>query len=364
MVESANAPPLDRTETAYEAGYATIVVWGSQRVLSLTGEPTQHLQVLQFLIARGTPVNQRDIQWLTPVHHYMMNPHYDRRNTPMLELLLKSGASPNAQDRIGTVPIISAFDHNYVEAIELLMHHGAVLDLKDADGFSPMDCYIKFGPIVSAAVQKGLRKRAGLQMAREDKHCDNCRADDKPLKCCSRCYVALYCSAECQSEAPLTEEQFLLELTKLAEKHWKEHKSTCRAFAESDTVMVKPYYNEDYFFKSISDATRAMMGTPAFDNVRQSTEPKVQEPKRVVVKIQVPDEPTFSPDGNMLVYTKKKTEFICLVRRQDNVQAYDRLYKAIKEKGVTGLKAYFSATIYSKDRLEVKISEVLAPQPF
>lgn len=209
MVESGNAPPLNRTETAYEAGYATIVVWGSQRVLSLTGKPTQHLQVLQFLIARGVPVNQRDIQWLTPVHHYMMNPHYDRRNTPMLELLLKSGASPNAQDKLGTVPIISAFDHNYVEAIELLIHHGADLDFKDGDGLSPMDCYVKFGPIVSAAVQKGLRKRAGLQMHREDKSCDSCRAADKPLKCCSSCFVALYCSAECQSKLPLTEKRLL-----------------------------------------------------------------------------------------------------------------------------------------------------------
>lgn len=129
-------------------------------------------------------------------------------------------------------------------------------------------------------------------------------------------------------------------------------------------MTVKLFYDEDYFFKSISDTTRALMGTPAFDNIRQSTEPKADEPKHVVVKIQVPDEPTFSPDGNMLVYTKKKTEFICLVRRRENVKAYDRLYQVIKEKGVTGLKAYFSATIYSKDKLEVKISEVLAPQPF
>lgn len=106
------------------------------------------------------------------------------------------------------------------------------------------------------------------------------------------------------------------------------------------------------------------MGTPSNESIRQSTEPKVHEPKTVVVKIQVPNEPTRSVDGSLLVYTKKKTEFICLVKRLENVQAYDRVYQVIKEKGVNGLKAYFSATIYSKDKLEIKVSEVLAPQPF
>lgn len=199
MVESGNAPPLDGIETAYEVGYATIVVWGSQRVKGITAK-TEHLEVLQFLIARGVPVNQRDIIWLTPVHHYLMNSMYEGRNTSILELLLKSGANPNAQDKLGAVPILSAFEHNYTEAIQLLMDHGVDLNIADIDGLSPVNSYIKYGPVVTAAVQKGLRKRSGERMPREDKSCDKCRTNDKPLKACSRCHIARYCSVECQSE--------------------------------------------------------------------------------------------------------------------------------------------------------------------
>lgn len=160
----------------------------------------QHLEVLQYLISKGVSVNQRDISWFTPAHHYCMNNKYERRNTPMLELLLKNGANPNAQDKGGCTPIIPTFDHNYVEAIELLMEYGADMDLADADGCSPRMCYVQYGPIVAATVLKCLRKRTGETMPRNEKKCDNCHADDKYLKSCARCHVGRYCSVECQSK--------------------------------------------------------------------------------------------------------------------------------------------------------------------
>jgi hypothetical protein len=65
----------------------------------------------------------------------------------------------------------------------------------------------------------------------------------------------------------------------------------------------------------------------------------------------------------MLVYTKKR-DFMCQVRRIDNPKAFDSLESVVRSKGVSGLKAYFSATLNSEDELVVKISEVLAEQPF
>lgn len=191
---------MDGTETAYQVGYVSLVIWGSQRNQGIDGQMPQYLEVLQFLIERGAPVNQADIMGLTPIHHYLMNPLYARRNMSLLELLLKSDGNPNAQDKVGAVPISAAFEHNYVAAIELLMDHGADLNIKDADSVAPMDGYIKFGPIVTAAVEKGLRKRTGERMAREDKSCDNCHLVDKPLKDCSGCHMGRYCSVECQGE--------------------------------------------------------------------------------------------------------------------------------------------------------------------
>lgn len=138
----------------------------------------------------------------------------------------------------------------------------------------------------------------------------------------------------------------------------------CRTFANSDTVTVKPFYEKNISYKSISDMARTAVGTPSFDTTRKPTEPKVNEPKHVVVKVQVPHERAVGFEGRMLVYTKKATDLHCLVKRVENVDAYDRLYQVIKAKGIQGLKAYFSATIHSKDKLVIKISEVLAPQPF
>jgi hypothetical protein len=86
----------------------------------------------------------------------------------------------------------------------------------------------------------------------------------------------------------------------------------------------------------------------------------VQSPKSLVIKVQVPLSPV-SP--GMLVYTKKR-DFVCSIRPQDNRESYDRLVDVVKMKGVGGLKAYFVADLRSKDELVVKISDVLAEQPF
>lgn len=199
-MELNNAPPLDGTETAYKVGYISLAVWGSQRSAGIDGRVPQYLEVLRILISGGAPVDQADIMGFTPIHHYLMSPAYGRRNVSLLELLPESGANPNAQDKVGSVPILAAFEHNYSEDIELLIQHGANLDIENADGLSPMSSYLNYGPIVTAAVEKGLRKRTGERMAREDKSCDNCHMDDKLLKGCAAYHIARYCSVKCQSE--------------------------------------------------------------------------------------------------------------------------------------------------------------------
>lgn len=55
---------------------------------------------------------------------------------------------------------------------------------------------------------------------------------------------------------------------------------------------------------------------------------------------------------------------MCAVRRSDGPTAYDRISNVIRTRGVGGAKAYFAAELKSKDELVVKVSEVLAEQPF
>ena len=165
------------------------------------------------------------------------------------------------------------------------------------------------------------------------------------------------------------------------ESDWLRHKPTCKAFDDSNTIILKPYYDPQISnLISVSDFTRDVQfgayGAPK--NSRRAptgkgtTHPSLSSgsTKSIIIKAQVPIDNYESlqaePTGHgILVYTKKR-EFTCLVRRQDNPQGYDQLYKVVREKGVEPqrLKAYFAAELRGMDVLAVKVGEVLAEQPF
>jgi hypothetical protein len=87
--------------------------------------------------------------------------------------------------------------------------------------------------------------------------------------------------------------------------------------------------------------------------------------KQAVVKIQVPTTLKY-PNGSyqeMLVYTQKR-DFACMVRREDCPKAWDRVYDVVKNKSLSGLKGYFVADIKSPEEFVVKVSELLAAQPW
>ena len=88
----------------------------------------------------------------------------------------------------------------------------------------------------------------------------------------------------------------------------------------------------------------------------------------MIIKVQVPFDisrgmSVDSSHGNLLIYSKNRN-FVCGVRRSDGPTAYDRISNIVRTKGVGGAKAYFAAELKSKDELLVKVSEVLAEQPF
>lgn len=89
--------------------------------------------------------------------------------------------------------------------------------------------------------------------------------------------------------------------------------------------------------------------------------------KNLVIKVQVPFNPmerqAIPGAGNLMVYTKKR-DFVCAIRREDNVAGYEQLREVVRTKGAGGANAYFAAELRSKHELVVKISEVLAEQPF
>jgi hypothetical protein len=53
-----------------------------------------------------------------------------------------------------------------------------------------------------------------------------------------------------------------------------------------------------------------------------------------------------------------------MVRRCDCPREFDRVYDVIRTQTISQLKGYFSVEIKSRDEFAVKVSEVLASQPW
>lgn len=123
----------------------------------------------------------------------------------------------------------------------------------------------------------------------------------------------------------------------------------------------------------IADLKRNLMGYPTTEapasHTRAAHTPKSlkSDSKNIIIKVQVPFSLTSggpaSGHGNFFVYDKKRN-FVCGIRRSDNPAGYDRLGQVIREKGVGGAKAYFAAELKTEDELVIKVTEVLAEQPF
>ncbi|KAI0041539.1 hypothetical protein FA95DRAFT_1501350, partial [Auriscalpium vulgare] len=180
----------------------------------------------------------------------------------------------------------------------------------------------------------------------ETRECAACNKTQGSLKQCSRCHSVLYCSSECQKS------------------HWRTHKPSCHAFSADNTVTLTPIYLKNASLLPTASMTRVLTG-------HQSTAPSAREmlgsnqlgayPKSVVVKIQVP-----MGNAPFLIYTKRR-DFVCHTARQANPAAYDRVAELVKAKGAGGMggwKGYFAAELKSADELVVKVSELLADQPF
>jgi hypothetical protein len=262
---------------------------------------------------------------------------------------------------------------NLIPTIDILMEYGADLDLPDADGWTARKHFLACGPQVTAVVTKWIRKRTGEEASRTEKCCDACGKADPSLKNCGKCKVARYCSSECQGDWTIN--TFLLHpfIHFLKVKAWPSHKKTCQPFSTSNTVTLKPYYESFGNTMPIAELARGSMGYPtqsaswSNNRTRAAHTPKNldRESKTLVLKVQVPytGNPAIASTGNLLLYTKKR-DFACSIRRADAPADYDRISQIVKTKGVGGAKAYFAAELESKDKLVVKVSEVLAEQPW
>ncbi|KAJ3521494.1 hypothetical protein NMY22_g12293 [Coprinellus aureogranulatus] len=168
FLATGNAPPLSQKETAYEFGYASLVVTGAQRVAPMPGSnfKPDHYAVLELLISRGLPLSIPDIGGYTALHHSVLRTG-ERHNSfdnvtkeKVIRKLLTSGADINYRTRWGDTPLHYAIQLGDTLGIDLLMEHGADIDIPGGNGATVRDLYVRSGATVAAAIEKWVLKRS------------------------------------------------------------------------------------------------------------------------------------------------------------------------------------------------------------
>jgi ankyrin repeat protein len=169
------------------------------------GAILQHLAVLELLISRGLPLSVPDIGGFTSLHHCIASAS-QRTNSfdpatkeKAMRKILTSGADVNYRNRWGDTALHNALQRGDTPGIDLLMEHGADIDIPDGNGLTVRNIYLNTGATVAAAMEKWLLKRSGKEKApMTGKVCEECGANDKLLRNCSGCLPVQYCSRECQ----------------------------------------------------------------------------------------------------------------------------------------------------------------------
>jgi hypothetical protein len=279
-------------------------------------------------------------------------------------------SNPNHRGQYRDVPLFVAIQQGNCEETDLLLQYNADLDIPEADGLTPRKVFPSGGPKIAAVVQRHIQKREGKEEApRTEKRCDNCKKTDVPLRNCSKCQVARYCNVECQSEYNRLLHPVVLTCDcRNLGAAWPTHKKTCQPFGTLNTATFKPHYEQNVFNMPSAQVRRNILGMPSEPVTsvqnRGAHVPKdvwsEGQVKSIVIKVQVPLEDSKAP---LFVYNKKR-DFVCMLRHQDQPESYERVSKIVREKGVGGQKAYFAAELKSKDELVIKVSEILAAQPF
>jgi hypothetical protein len=94
-------------------------------------EKRQHTEIVHLLLDRGAAVDRCDERQRRPLHFTAMRPDLDR-----MRLLLDRKADPNVlENNTGNSPLLWASATGSVEAVGLLLDHGAAVNLRN-----PFDC--------------------------------------------------------------------------------------------------------------------------------------------------------------------------------------------------------------------------------
>lgn len=101
-----------------------------------------HLELVNYLIARGADVNLKDVNGYTPLHWSVLLGRVD-----IARRLIESGADVNVKTNQNMTPLHDAAYNGNKGLVELLLASGARLDERDGSGYSPLSLAIEHNQV-------------------------------------------------------------------------------------------------------------------------------------------------------------------------------------------------------------------------
>ena len=156
------------------------------RLLYTGSNENKHLQILKRLLKLKVDPNAHDYNGFTALHYAV---HFS--SIEMIQVLLKHGANPNAENRFGIRPLTGLYTSQRLEdmmMIDLLIQYNG--KLRDKEHANQLRYTVQKSGIKSLAI------RVRGAMPRDKEECEHCarRAEKK----CSACSLVYYCSRACQ----------------------------------------------------------------------------------------------------------------------------------------------------------------------
>ena len=167
-------------------------------------DETDHIGSIKYLLEMGARVEAKDVAGHTPLHH-CVTLVANNLSLEIARILIKIGkADVNSVNRFGATPLFEPLMNGRKDCVELLVKHGANLNVTDNDGL-PLIQLSKCGRFISKkdemmADAMVLYAESRQKVAKEQgiyRVCTTCKGIEN-IKRCSRCYMTWYCSITCQ----------------------------------------------------------------------------------------------------------------------------------------------------------------------
>ena len=320
---------LDRRESLLRLNGLMHVIQGFRLGVGQI-QSSEHLECVNYLLKKGTPVDCKDFLGHTPLHQ-CTGAFGNKSLFKIAKCLLEKGADINIENRFGCSPLVEPSFALNMDCVNWLLENGA--DPFKAKTVAGQNLYegSRSIPPLRDSVDKYLSeiaKQKKQEATNEGaiRSCAVCK--NEAHNRCTGCFLSWYCTRECQLSG------------------WKDHKKECK---ETQGEYISFKLVQQNFTTLISRKGDSKIST------FNATGGVPSGRSHFVVKIQ-------AGEGFMLVYNEKRT--ICGNISRD-MPYYREVREQIREHGVAGgLKAYFYAKWNWKEGegLKINVKRVQPPE--